>query len=180
MPDLLESLKKTDAADIISSLKTGLTRANLQTRAGIPYASGAPNEALAFRIADLIGLSHIISFAGVATITAPDFILPSEMLESKIAEQILNLKPKEKTFLCSIQPFIDHSQNLSELEKDISTSKIIPQELRRVVFEQQISHKNIEDIILFEMLVGECDPNKGNYLGHFLNVKIKKKTYDKN
>lgn len=165
MPDLLESLNKiTSEFDSRSSLKTSLTRANLQTRPGIPYGSGALNEALASEIAGILGMRDVTIFTGLAIIEAPDFILPSEMLESNIANEIRKFEPTERRFLCSIQPFKEGCQTLSDLSKSITTSKIIPPELRSEVFEQQISHRKIERILIFEMVTGECDPNKGNYL----------------
>lgn len=140
---------------------------NFHVKKGIPEGLGAQNEACAYEIALVAGLEHITPFVGIAIVESTDVKLPSEFVVKKVAEDIRKYEPTERKFICSIQPFIPNSVSIASYigsSRKTFQEKKIPENFIKLKFERQFSYKNVEDILLFEMLAGECDPNSGNYL----------------
>jgi hypothetical protein len=143
----------------------------LFVREGIPVGESAQTEACAYEFALALGLEGATPFVTTIIAESPDFLYLSDVIkEEEEAKFIKSCEPtdrKNQQFICSIQPFATNSNTQEDFEFEARIAgldKSIPEELIRLTLEQQFKYQNIEKIRILEMILGECDPNAGNYL----------------
>ena len=162
----------------------------IRVRKHVPMYQSAMHSALAYKVAELIGIASITPKADLVLIDAPTFFDIGESLsQAKQADFQKQVGSPDKEKLCGIQTFVSGSQDLSVhyskirkeaydeakeswLAQDFSERKIEDfKNLNKELLDQKLLAKfdrsNLEDILMFSLVIGDMDGHFKNFITTF-------------
>ena len=128
-------------------------------RSQIPLYRSPQTEALSYRFAELLELTHLTPQTSLAIIASPSFHDISSRLdlpERAVFYQKTGQADPEK--LCSFQRFLPHEKNLFDVIQDW-----VDEQLSEEQVQENLDQRDFEELMLFIWCIYDTDAHVGNF-----------------
>jgi hypothetical protein len=137
-----------------------------RVRAPIPLYRSHQTDVLAYRVATLVGFSHLTPPTVMGIYSSSNFYDITDLAHEEQRREFYKLSGEpDREKLCSIQEYFSHAQDLKGLsqawyQEDLSDSTIL----------KSVDQKNFEEMNLFVWLLYDNDAHGGNILTYVKGI----------